>query len=223
VGLSIAGSCLPARDVGGDFYDFYALDDHRIGVFLAEGGNRELGPAMTIAFAKGFLLYTSTLDLTPPEVLRRLQETLATVQQNAGSSISMLYAVIDSRGGNIRFARSGETAQFLINGADAPEEVSPERAGPHPILHGAGRLAPGDAVFFYTDGLAALIARETSRTPGQFFAKLTREIHGASAAELHSAVMGMASKRKQEQLRDDLTAVVIRLETRSEFAIEVVA
>ncbi|HEY2016815.1 MAG TPA: hypothetical protein VGH38_25095, partial [Bryobacteraceae bacterium] len=39
-GLSIAGSCTPAREVGGDFFDYYALDDHRLGVFLAEGGNR---------------------------------------------------------------------------------------------------------------------------------------------------------------------------------------
>ena len=222
-GLSIAGSCLPAREVGGDFYDFYPLDDHRIGVFLAEGGNRELGPAMTIAFAKGFLLYTSKLDLSPPEVLRRLQETLASVQQNAGSSISMLYAVIDARTGGIRFARSGETARFLINGSDTAAEVATERAGRDPILHGAGKLSPGDAVFFYTDGLAALIEKETRRTPGQFFAKISREIRGGSAADLHSAVMGMAKKRKADHLPDDLTAVVIRMETRSEYAIEGVA
>jgi hypothetical protein len=223
-GLSIAGSCVPAREVGGDFYDFYQLDDHRLGVFLAEGGNRELGPAMTIALAKGFLLYTSRLELPPAEVLRRLQETLASVQQNAGSTISMLYAMVDARTGAIRFARSGNTAQLLINGRDTAVEVSTERsAGRTPILHGAGRLDPGDALLFYTDGLAAQIEKETSRTPGQFFAKIMHEIRGGSATELHAALMGAANKKRHDNPPDDLTAVVIRMETRSEYAIEVVA
>src|SRR5206468_3186869 len=54
-GLTISASCIPARIVGGDFYDFYPLGDGRLGIFIAEGGNRGIGSALNIALAKGFL------------------------------------------------------------------------------------------------------------------------------------------------------------------------
>src|SRR5262249_55539398 len=106
-GLSIAGSCTPAREVGGDFFDYYALDDHRLGLFVAEGCNRELGSAMAIALAKGYLMHTVRLDLTPVEVLRRLRATLGSVLLGENAPMTVLYAVIDGRTGSLRYARAG--------------------------------------------------------------------------------------------------------------------
>ena len=62
------------------------------GVFLAEGGNRELGSAMAIALAKGFLMYTARLDLPPVEILRRLRATMGSVLlgENAADRINYL-------------------------------------------------------------------------------------------------------------------------------------
>ena len=222
-GLSIAGSCVPAREVGGDFYDFFPLDDHRVGVFLAEGGNRELGPAMTIAFAKGFLLYTSKLDLSPAELLRRLQETSGVRPAECRSSISMLYAVIDARAGD----------PVCAVGRDGP--VSDQRLGHTPRRY--PRNAP-PAIPSCTARAGCRRATRFSSTPtawpprskkrragrqAQFFARISREIGTESAGELHSAVMRVANKRRQDLAPDDLTAVVIRMENRSELAIEVVA
>lgn len=222
-GLSIAGSCVPAREVGGDFYDFYPLDDHRLGVFVAEGGNRELASAMPIALAKGYLLYTARLDLNPVEVLRRLRDLLGVTLHDAGSSVSMLYAVIDSRAATIRFARTGASPRLAINGKRAVEEVALSGTTEIAIQHGAAALSTGDAIVFYTDGLAAQIAEKRREAVDRFLAKTAATMRDGSAAELHSAILKAAIKRKSEPPLDDVTAVVIRLEERGERALEVVA
>lgn len=221
VGLTVAGSCVPAREVGGDFYDFYALDDHRLGVFLAEGGNGELGSAMTIALAKGYLLYTSRLELGPVEILRRLHEVLGTTLHDVNAGMSMLYAIIDARAATLRFARAGVSPRLVINGNPVVEEVV-GGAAEMTIRHGVASLEPKDALVFYTDGLTAQIAEEKRELVDQFLAKTASQTRDGSAAELHSAILKAAIKRKNE-LRDDVTAVVIRLEELSEQAIEGVA
>jgi sigma-B regulation protein RsbU (phosphoserine phosphatase) len=222
-GLSIAGSCVPAREVGGDFYDFYALAEHRLAVFLAEGGNRELGSAMTIALAKGYLLYAARLDLSPVEILRRLRDLLGATLHSEGAVVSMLYAVIDTRAATLRDARSGVSPQLIVNGSSPVEEVAASQADEMAIRHGAASLAPKDALVFYTDGLAAQIAEEKREPIDRFLAKAASKMRGGSAAELHSAIFKAAIKRKNEAPPDDVTAVVIRLEEWGERAMEVVA
>jgi serine phosphatase RsbU (regulator of sigma subunit) len=222
-GLSIAGSCVPAREVGGDFYDFYPLDDHRLAVFVAEGGNRELASAMPIALAKGYLLHTARLDLSPVEVLRRLRDLLGVTLHDEGANVSMLYAVVDARNATMRFARTGNSPQLTINGNRTVEEVAVSRTNEVAIQHGAATLAVRDTIVFYTDGLATQIAEEKREAVERFLAKTSAKMGGGSASDFHAAILKAAIRRKNESPLDDVTAVVIRLEELGERALEVVA
>ena len=213
-GLSIAGACVPAREVGGDFFDYYVLDEHRLGVFLAEGGSRELGSAMAIALAKGFLMYTARLDLPPVEILRRLRATLGSVLLGENAPMTVLYAVVDGRNGSVRYARAGGSPRVLINGHALAEEIVAERpggsgGGGFEIRHGAATLAPHDALFFYTDGWAGEIMERTRRVPDAFLRDLIRQFPDAAADVLHKAVLDGALKRRREAPADDVTAVVV--------------
>jgi len=204
-GLSIAGSCTPAREVGGDFFDYYALDDHRLGLFVAEGGNRELGSAMAIALAKGYLLYTTRLDLTPVEVLRRLRTTLASVLLGENASMTVVYAVIDARNGSLRYARAGASPRIVVNGVGLAEEIVGDRAGGMEIRHGAAMLAANDVLVVYTDGWARLIA-ERRRVGADVFLK---SLDAPDASEAHRAVIGGALEHPGAGIDDDVTAVVV--------------
>jgi hypothetical protein len=220
-GLSIAGGCFPAREVGGDFYDFYEIDSHRLGVFLAEGGSRELGSAMPIALAKGYLLYASGLDLSPAEMLRRLAGVMGTAL-HGDASMSVLYAVIDARARTVRFARTGESPRLLINGRVLAEEVVSEGAGGKVIRHGAATLALKDALFFYTDGLANQIVERKHQWTDKFLQKLVRKWPTWTADDLQNSVLRAALRGKQHP-PDDVTSVVIRVEAPAVRAMEVVA
>lgn len=219
-GLSIAASCVAAREVGGDFFDFYELDSHRVGVFLAEGGSRELGSAMPIALAKGYLLYASCLDLPPAELLRRIYGVMdATLAGHA--AMSMLYAVIDGRARTIRFARTGDSPRLSINGVSAVEELAGDSSGPK-IHHGVATLLRKDAIFLYTDGLAAQIAERKRQWTDAFLRKLVARHPESPAADLLAEILKAAIRGKQHP-PDDVTSVVIRVEEPAVNAMGVVA
>ncbi|MGA2131390.1 MAG: SpoIIE family protein phosphatase [Bryobacteraceae bacterium] len=214
-GLSIAGSCTPAREVGGDFFDYYAIDDHRLGVFVAEGGNRELGSAMAIALAKGFVMYSARLDISAIEMLRRLRIVLGTILRGERAPMTLLYAVINARTGALNYARAGASPRLLINGGDLAEAIVTDPVDGWEIRHGAATLHPGDVLFFYTDGWAGQIASFARRTPQAFLAGLAKKHAGASAGELHVAAIRSAGRFQTESPADDVTAVVVRLEERA--------
>jgi serine phosphatase RsbU (regulator of sigma subunit) len=192
-----------------------------VGVFLAEGGSRELGSAMPIALAKGYLLYASGWDLAPAEILRRLYETMDAALQGE-ASISVLYAVIDARARTLRFARTGVSPRLSINGNPAAEEVAFDPADAKAIRHGAATLARGDAIFFYTDGLAAQLAERKRQFADAFLQKLVSRETAASASDLQSAIVKAAIRGKQLP-PDDVTSVVIRVEEPAAQAMGVVA
>ncbi|MEI9971504.1 MAG: SpoIIE family protein phosphatase [Ignavibacteriota bacterium] len=217
-GLSIAGGCVPAREVGGDFYDFYEIDSHRLAVFLAEGGSRELGSAMPIALAKGYLLYASGLDLSPAELLRRLSGVMGKAL-HGDASMSVLYAVIDARARTVRFARTGDSPRLLVNGNAVAEEVAGDDGR---IRHGVATLALNDALFFYTDGLARQIVERRHQWTDKFLQKLTRKWPTWTAVDLQNSVLRSALRGKQ-QPPDDVTLVVIRMVSAAQRAMEVVA
>ena len=190
-GLEIIAQCVPARIVGGDFYDFYPLGEGRLGIFIAEGGNRGIGAALSIALAKGFLMHTVRGNLSPREVIQRLESTLGRLLEGAGAGTThVAYAIIDTVEGSIRYARTGDYPRVVLPTA-LTKEQRVETAG-RAIFEGAARLRGGDTVLLFTDG----IARRARTT-------------GIGAAE--NILKALAKKRREHELEDDLTAVVVRV------------
>ncbi len=237
--LSIAAACTPAHEVGGDFYDLFKLDQDKLGLFMAEGGGRGLAAALSIAFAKGFLMpkirTENRGDDSPSEIVRGLQTQLTTMRQRDETEpeggLGFLYAVIDTADGTLRYARTGNAPQILIygNGQDEPARQPEEhevrfaldRAGETMIsvLSGQCSVTTGDTVLLFTDGLvktwagSELSGKESGKDG---FWKTLSAHHPNSGNHLNEAlqrVMSESSKRAQRQgIEDDLTAVVVRIE-----------
>ena len=204
-GLYIQAECVPARIVGGDFYDFYPLGSNRLGIFIAEGGNRGIGAALSIALAKGFLMHTVSRNLSPGEVIQRLESTLGRLLAGAGAEAAthVAYAVIDTAAGTVRYARTGDYPRVVVTSALSGEQRV-ELPGSGTVLYeGSVNLRTGDTVLLFTDG----IARRVRTT-------------GPSAAD--NILKALAKKRREHELEDDLTAVVVRV-TRVGALMEVVA
>lgn len=200
-GLSITASCIPARTVGGDFYDFFPLGENRLGIFIAEGGNRGIGSALTIALAKGFLMHTVRRNLSPYEVLVRLEAALGIYLEDAVATTHVAYAILDNNLGHLRYARTGEYPKVLVSSLTKERRIQMPGSGKD-AYEGSADLRGGDTVLLFTDGIARSV-----------------RVSGSRAAE---DVLRVLSRKKQHQLSDDLTAVVIRV-NRVGSAMEVVA
>ena len=114
-GLSITAVCVPAREVGGDYYDFLPLDDHRVGVLIADVSGKGTSAALYMAELKGLVLSLSLIHTSPRELLMAANRIIAN-NLDARSFITMTYAVIDVRERTMTYARAGHTPLMYVPG-----------------------------------------------------------------------------------------------------------
>ena len=117
-GLSVTALCVPAREVGGDYYDFLPLDEHRVGVLIADVSGKGTSAALYMAELKGLVLSLSEIYTSPRTMLIALNRIIAN-HLDARSFITMTYAVVDLRARTITYARAGHTPLIYVPGTCA--------------------------------------------------------------------------------------------------------
>jgi MFS family permease len=227
-GFSIAASCTPAREVGGDFYDFFPLTDGRLGIIVAEGGNDGLASALTIALAKGFLMYEAAANLPMEQTLLRLERTLGRYLDRDSGRTSLALIVLEPRQSAIRMGRIGAYPRLLVLSEDrSVAELTPKpHASGEPFESAHLELMPGDSVFICTDGLIRLLGRTSHDTPESLLRRAATNHHIDSAGRLHDLVIDFllpGGERPRQDLPDDLTAVVLRYDSVEAATLEGVA
>jgi hypothetical protein len=197
-GVTLAASCDPAQEVGGDFYDFVPLSRGRTGMLLAEGGAGGLASALTMGLAKGFLTHAAQRDWTPREALDRLAPVLG-----ANPSVKLCYAIVDPALRQVRIARLGDWPRLLRVRSAFVEELGPDARI---------TLEPGEALVCVTDGLTA---RLEAKQGVNLESWLRNHAGGfADASTLHKALRGSADAAAPD-LNDDVTMVVFAVDAAS--------
>jgi len=218
---------VPAHEVGGDFFDFFELEQGKLGILIAEGNGNGLGAALTIAYAKGFLMPkikgNSFADDSPTEILRSLQDRLNSLLET-DSKLGLAYAVLDPSDGVLRYARTGDYPRVLVQQQThndklrVPEEselkFSTTRADDEPIklIQGRCELEPGDGLVLFTDGIAKSLAERHKQPEEELGQILVKQAGSHLQESLMKLVNESANRARKEGREDDLTAVVVRLE-----------
>jgi sigma-B regulation protein RsbU (phosphoserine phosphatase) len=107
-GLSVTALCVPAREVGGDYYDFFPLENDRLGVLIADVAGKGTSAALYMAELKGLVMSLSQIYQSPRQLLIEANRILAK-NLDSRSFITMSYAVIDIPNGIMTYARAGHT------------------------------------------------------------------------------------------------------------------
>ncbi len=149
----------PAREVGGDFYDFHLLSEDHLGMVVGDATGKGVPAALVMATTCGMLQVTAqTLDSSSPgEVLERVNETLlARIPPNM--FVTCFYCILDPKSASLRYANAGHDLPYLRHRNGEAEEL---RARGMPLgLMPAMRyeqkevvLDAGESALFYSDGL----------------------------------------------------------------------
>jgi serine phosphatase RsbU (regulator of sigma subunit)/predicted ester cyclase len=157
-GWQIAPYYQPAREVGGDFYDFFELEDGRMGVVVGDATGKGI-PAALVAEATSNMLraVAQALDSSSPgEVLERVNETLmARIPPNM--FVTCFYAILDPESASLSYANAGHDLPYLHRSGGAEElRARGMPLGLMPGMHYEEKeivLQKGDSALLYTDGL----------------------------------------------------------------------
>jgi serine phosphatase RsbU (regulator of sigma subunit)/predicted ester cyclase len=157
-GWEISPYYQPAREVGGDFYDFHPLSEGRLGLVVGDATGKGVPAALVMSTTCGMLqLAAQASDSSSPgEVLKRVNEAL-TIRIPANMFVTCFYAVLDPNNGSLSYANAGHDLPYLWHGGDAGELRA--RGMPLGLMLGMGyeegeiSLREGNCVLFYSDGL----------------------------------------------------------------------
>jgi serine phosphatase RsbU (regulator of sigma subunit)/predicted ester cyclase len=157
-GWHIAPYYQPAREVGGDFYDFHLLSEEQLGVVVGDATGKGVPAALVMSTTCGMLQAVSkTLDTSSPgEVLTQVNETLLT-RIPPNTFVTCFFAILDPKRGSLRYANAGHDLPYLHRNGEAEELRA--RGMPLGLMPGMGYeenetiLEAGEAVLFYSDGL----------------------------------------------------------------------
>ena len=156
-GWDIYPSYRPAREVGGDFYDFLELEDGRLGLVVGDATGKGVPAALVMSTTCGMLrAVTHASDYSPGEVLQRVNETLF-ARIPANMFVTCFYGVLDPRTGGFAYANAGHDLPYVRRGGNAEELMA--RGMPLGLMPGMSYeekeivLEPRDNVLLYSDGL----------------------------------------------------------------------
>ena len=147
----------PAREVGGDFYDFLELEDGRLGLVVGDATGKGMPAALVMATTRGMLRAVAQNLDSPGEVLARVNDALYPDVPTA-MFVTCFYAILDPAAGRLRYANAGHDLPYVLHHGEGTHEL---RATGMPLglmpemsyEEKEAVLGEGDSVLFYSDGL----------------------------------------------------------------------
>lgn len=210
-----AARLVPAESVGGDFFLFARLDRDRTGVLIGDVSGHGYQSALVMALALSAAAIHVQAAFDPSIALDAVRRSLDDELSSTEMSITMCYAVIDSRAGEVRFANAGHPHAFRV-GADGQcvrlaAVVPPIGFSDAPIEECVMSWRRGDRLVLFTDGITdARDARDQRLGERAVLDMLATMTHGESPdAMLDALFTQVESHTRRTALRDDLAAVIV--------------
>jgi len=207
-GFVVSGLSVPARAVGGDWYDFIPFPDGRWGLVLADVSGKGTAAALLMSATRGMLRSLAEACCTPGEVLTKLNQLLVN-DFPAGKFVTLVYAVLDPAARTVVFANAGHLRPLLID--DRGEHfLDVERGLPLGLSCGDYSeteisLTSGSRLIFYSDGITEAV---DSREEEYGLCRLAEHAikPDASAVTILDDVRSFANG---SGIRDDATVVFV--------------
>lgn len=203
----------PAREIGGDFYDYFSIDENRLAVTVADVSGKGIPASLFMAVSRTVMRsITSAQDMSVG--LSEANRLLAT-QNAACMFVTMFHGVLDLSSGVLRYCNAGHNPPYLLraggdritlNGTGIPFGIDAER----PCRIAETTLSPGDALFLFSDGIPEAFDAAGSEFGTARLEAALEEGRGLNAADLVGHVLGAtrAFAAGAEQ-SDDITCLAL--------------
>jgi serine phosphatase RsbU (regulator of sigma subunit) len=219
--LDVASNCTPAYEVGGDYYDFLQLDDHRFGVVVGDVSGKGVSAAFYMTLMKGILKSQTRHVQSPKEVLKQINDLFYENAQR-GVFISMIYGVFDSEKHIFTFSRAGHNPLIThYRQKDQVEELSPYGIaigldkGPifnQSLQEAEIKISSGDVFVFYTDGYSEAMNDDHLEFGEDRLIEVVRKNSNSTAETiLHKIGEAVSTFTGDTSQHDDMTIVIIRV------------
>ena len=228
-GIGVTALCVPAREVGGDYYDFFHLPNERLGVLIADVAGKGTSAALYMAELKGLMLALSQSIASPRELLREVNRIISE-NLDSRSFITMTYAVIDRPRMTMTYCRAGHTPLIYLPGPSSPAEKGVRALTPDGMVVGLRipgasekfdelleeeriHLSVGDVIVFYTDGITEAMNAQSDLFGENRLGRIVEEHGHLASGELRERILReIESFVGGADQHDDMTMILLKVE-----------
>ncbi len=221
-GIDLAGTCVPAQETGGDYYDMISLGKNRIAIAIGDVSGKGIQAAFYMTFVKGVLHSLSALILSPLELLNQLNRLFC---ENAtrGTFISMIYGILEADKRTFTFVRAGHNPMLVVRSNGDTEWLQSKGVGVgvakgnmfHRVTEEKElKLKEGDVAVLYTDGITEMMNISNQFYGEERLEKLVKGVRkGASNNILDIIISDVKEFKGVAKQHDDMTLVVIKADS----------
>lgn len=205
-----------AREVGGDLYDFFFVDDDRFYFLVGDVSGKGVPAAFFMAMTKTLLKVVAEPGLDPGDVLSKVNEDLAE-DNDSCMFVTLFLAVIDVNTGEVRYANAGHNPPLILPKGEPAQWVPPENELMAGVMEGmqyttrSMTMRPGDTIFIYTDGVTEAMNDKNELYSEDRLIEIMNDCGGLSAQEIVDTVerslKGFTGGAEQS---DDITILTLQ-------------
>jgi len=214
-GLEIAGMMLPARGVGGDYYDYFPIDAHTTQIIIADVAGKGVPAALLMSATAAAVRLEANHDRNMLEQVERLNTGILSVS-DFDRYVTLLLAEIDAQKRTLRYVNCGHNPALLfrakmgtlirLNSSCAPIGLSPDETCELASVD----LAAGDVLVFYTDGVTEAENRLGEEFGMERLSATVRTGSSLSAEDLMTNIYNASADFCGDDFNDDLTILVVK-------------
>jgi serine phosphatase RsbU (regulator of sigma subunit) len=214
-GVELAAHWKPAREVGGDYFDAFALSSHGLGVCIADVSGKGVAAALLMSNLQALLRAAATAGASPEEVCTRVRAGLLR-SLAGGRFVTLFYGVLDAQEGSLVFCNAGHNPPLLARRHGAPEWLpvtGPALArvlAEAPFRRSGVRLEAGDRLVLFTDGVTEALSPEGAGFGEKRLVDVLERTAGADAETSRRAITEAVIAFAGAEPQDDLTVLVAR-------------
>lgn len=210
--LDIAAVSIPAKTVGGDFYDFIPLGGGKYGIIIADVSGKGVTAGLFMAISRS-ILRVHFIETKDPRATLMKSNTLINQDSKRGIFVTAFAVLIDTKAKTLMYSNAGHFEQYILRKKGTIEELR-EPSKPLGILpdsvykNKTVPLLPGDRIVLYTDGVTEAVNESREQYGEERLTRILAGGNGTSSASLMKAVLdGVASFQGKAEQFDDITLV----------------
>ena len=214
--FDIFAKMIPAKEVGGDLYDFFLIDKYRLGVVIGDVSGKGIAAALLMAVCKTLLKATAYKGMPADNILSEVNKIL--VDESPPSMfITVFYGVLDTRSGAFEYSNGGHNSPYLLS-KDREVKQIPEIGG---LLIGAMKdaeyqssvlmLQPGESLLFYTDGVTEAFNKNNEEYKESRLEKVLEGKHSLNTTDMVDNVFDdVQNFTNGTEQSDDITCLALK-------------
>ncbi|MCD4824192.1 MAG: SpoIIE family protein phosphatase [Phycisphaerae bacterium] len=222
--FKIYAAMKPAREVGGDLYDFYFLDDKHLSFVIGDVSGKGVPAALFMVMAMTFIKSTAKIIKEPEEILSQVNKAL--MHDNASCMfVTVFFGILNIETGQIYYSNAGHNMPLVLRKGKDPEFLESDTGCALGAFEGVtfkkGKLdlAPGEALYMYTDGVTEAMNRDNEEFSEESLKEKLRSHKDDSIKKMvEGTFRGIESFSQGTPQSDDITVLVLRYLGRSEEA-----